>query len=296
MQPSNTQKFSLAEAHKKAIQDSKEPEPVVGLEVAADEVPLEKRIFILTPIMEGKVWVSFMQGFMEFEKQASKKGYLIAWAWGSGNGVARIRNRLTAQFAQNDFGILLNIDSDLPFKGKHIWRLLESYELLYKRHGGLVNVSGMYPIKTHVSPRWVFDAMIGSSVEPDTGLLPCRDAATGLKLISREAIYKLLRENPEREYVDDAVALRTAVWDVFAMGVVNGRYLSEDYYFDHLCIKHGIPVYLDTQVAVRHEGVAVFPLEPLAIPGRPGWYYNPDKDCIEEMVEVPSTKLVSKSK
>ena len=49
-------------------------------------------------------------------------------------------------------------------------------------------------------------------------------------------------------------------WDFFTMGVVNGRYLSEDYYADYRAGLIGMPVHVDTKTQLKHEGSFQYPL------------------------------------
>jgi hypothetical protein len=80
---------------------------------------------------------------------------------------------------------------------------------------------------------------------------------------------------PEIAYTPDDTSARQVAWDFFSMGVVNGRYLSEDYYFDYRLRQAGFDVWVDTTVVTRHRGstpdgrVIDFPTHPLPLPGLP---------------------------
>jgi hypothetical protein len=68
------------------------------------------------------------------------------------------------------------------------------------------------------------------------------------------------------EYISDgneAATLETR-YSYFASGVVNRRWLSEDWLFCQRCEEMGVPIYVDTQVMVKHVGSIEFPLEPAA--------------------------------
>ena len=127
-------------------------------------------------------------------------------------------------------------------------------------------MGGMYPLKAHPT-RWVLTELPGSKIDQKTGLIKVREVGTGFKAISSDTLLTLIRAHPEREYVADDRPERTLQHDLFPMGVVNGRYLTEDYYFDHLCHQAGIPVYVDTRVKLKHRGTADFPLTELPLPG-----------------------------
>jgi hypothetical protein len=47
-------------------------------------------------------------------------------------------------------------------------------------------------------------------------------------------------------------------YDVFRTAVVDGQYLSEDYFVCDTLQKNGFDVYVDTSVATRHNGNYVF--------------------------------------
>ncbi len=45
------------------------------------------------------------------------------------------------------------------------------------------------------------------------------------------------------------------IYDIFKVGIFNGEYLSEDYFFCKLCRKLGYKVYVDLFIKVRHNGM-----------------------------------------
>jgi hypothetical protein len=57
------------------------------------------------------------------------------------------------------------------------------------------------------------------------------------------------------------------LWDFFDMPRVDGRKLSEDWYFCNVARELGFKVWGDTKVLLMHVGTAVFPLRHQATRG-----------------------------
>jgi hypothetical protein len=161
--------------------------------------------------------------------------------------VSRARNNLVADFLKTDCTHLLFIDTDLIFSAEHVTRLLGHNVPL---------VAGVYP-KKQTELAWVFNPQPGE-VEDENGLIKVKYAATGFMLIRRDLIQKMISEFPEIEYDDDEGG--GVKHDLFSVGVVNRRYLSEDWYFCHGASLLGVDVLIDTRVVLKHVGKAIYPI------------------------------------
>lgn len=171
--------------------------------------------------------------------------------------VARARNRLAAAFMRSDCTHLLFLDTDLIFSVDHIRRLLSHDQCV---------VAGLYP-KKQDDLAWVCNTLPGVPPRAD-GLQEVRYAGTGCLLIKRSVLDRMIEMLPGIEYDPDDGDEPGVKWDFFATGVLQGkdgrrRYLSEDWYFCQRVQDLGLPVYMDTEVVLKHCGEAVYPRAPL---------------------------------
>lgn len=166
--------------------------------------------------------------------------------FGGGN-VARGRNKIIASFLRGPWKWLVWNDDDVLLTAQDV------VDLLSRR---LMVVGGLYTTKDEENPHWVLNSYREAEIDA-TGLLRVPELGTGAgKVYHRSAFEKLIRAEPGLAYVcDDSAAPE---WGIFQMGVVNVdgkmRWLPEDFWCDQLCRRHGIPVFVDTKVRVRHLG------------------------------------------
>jgi hypothetical protein len=163
--------------------------------------------------------------------------------------VSRARNNLVADFLKTDCTHLLFIDTDLIFSAEHVTRLLSHNVPL---------VAGVYP-KKQAELAWVFNPIPGE-VEDKNGLIKVKYAATGFMLIRRDLIEAMISVFRCVEYDDDEGG--GVKHDLFSVGVVDRRYLSEDWYFCRRARILGIDVLIDTRVVLKHVGKAIYPISP----------------------------------
>lgn len=210
------------------------------------------RLLIGLPIY-AQVPTFFMQCLLNYIKHEPVKTEIhIA----QGDGVARSRNALSAEFLRGDYTHLLFIDSDLVFSPDHIVRMLSHRVDL---------VGGFYPKKQDGKLEWVINTLPQPMPEPTVdGLQPVKYVGTGFMLIARAVFEQMIARYPEIEFVED-YGRRTKAHDFWSMGVYrekdgSGRYLSEDWYFCQRWLDMGKTVYADTGVVLKHIGPAIFPL------------------------------------
>jgi FkbM family methyltransferase len=163
--------------------------------------------------------------------------------------VSRARNSLTGDFLASDCTHLLFIDTDLIFSSEHIARLLSHNTPL---------VGGFYPKKQDGDLAWVCNALIDHH-PPETaaGLQELRYIGTGFMLVERQVFERM---------IDSTIAYRADhtgrdEHDFWRVGVYQGRYLSEDWFFCQRALDLGYKVYGDTRVILKHWGSASYPLK-----------------------------------
>jgi FkbM family methyltransferase len=171
--------------------------------------------------------------------------------------VSRARNSLSADFLASDCTHLLFIDTDLIFSSEHIARLL-SHEVPL--------VGGFYPKKQDGDLAWVCNALIENHPpETERGLQELRYIGTGFMLVAREVFERMI-DDREARFMPSAIAYKADQTgrdehDFWRVGVYQGRYLSEDWFFCQRALDLGYKVYGDTRVILKHWGSAAYPLK-----------------------------------
>lgn len=217
--------------------------------------PSKKKVYIALPTYSNTVRRDFMLSLIGILMDAAEKKEIFPdceFSIGSvgGDGVARARNTLTQDFLlQTDCTHILFLDVDIIFHAKHIRRLIDA---------GKPIVAGLYAAK-QLAHRWIATDLPGETADGTTGLKRVQEAGTGLKLYEREVFEAMIQAFPEIAYLCDSCPERPMKWDFFSMGVVNGRYLSEDYYCDYRARKIGFDIWVDTTCQVQHEGFIRYP-------------------------------------
>lgn len=191
--------------------------------------------------------------------------------------ITRGRNSLAADFLESDCEYLLFIDGDIIFQKQHIDWLMESDHDL---------ICGIYPLKQQ-KISMCFQTLPGvdlinlqdramETLKP----VEVRRSGTGFMRISRACLEKLKthdpvskvdRNQPIETVISQAIEAHRYVsepfynharteWRFFPEGVINGEYLSEDWYFCEKWRHMGERVYIDPRVQLQHEGSIIFPL------------------------------------
>lgn len=169
-----------------------------------------------------------------------------------GDGVARARNNLAQNFIlSTDCEIMLPIDVDVIFTRQHVADIIEACS----KKRPIVGASYAAKQMWH---RWIRNDIPGEVPDED-GLLKVSEIGTGLKAYHRCYFEEVMGAFPEIQYFCDGGQGQLVKWDFFSMGVVDGRYLSEDYYTDYRAKKIGMPVYCHTKVEIQHEGFMLYP-------------------------------------
>ena len=189
---------------------------------------------------QGSCRVAFLESFIK-----SFSGQHVHIDRISDSHPGRGRNRAAANFLQTECEYLLFIDSDIIFNRGHVDTLMESAEPI---------VGGIYCLKQEeVKP--CLQTLPGGGPIAVGGIEEIRRIGTGFLRISREVFEKL--KSPENEYVNHG----RREWDFFRSGVVDGEWLSEDWFFCEDARAKGFKVMVDTRVQVGHEGNIVYPLK-----------------------------------
>jgi len=201
--------------------------------------------------------------------------------------VSRARNKVTGYFLSSDCEYLMFIDSDITFAPEQI-------NMLRAQEKGVIG--GIYLKKT-----LPYQPVSNSFIEQEGNLQVMREIGTGFMMIHRSVFEKIREKFPERNFKreNDEPELKSGYYDYFGVGVVNGRYLSEDYYFCHLAREAGFKIYYDPSIIVTHHGQTQYPMEDVKLfEGATAllWHYNLEAEMDEKILENLYSALMHQAK
>ena len=163
--------------------------------------------------------------------------------------VTRARNMCSSVFLEDrSFTHMLFIDADV------VWDPLDVRKLLSHDRECVV---GVYPNKKYY---WKGNelSLNPSSVyytprQYEGDLVRMKYAATGFMLRKRSALERI-KNDVEVFYLPGADGRDVKLYNFFDCKVVDGDYLTEDYYFSHLFRKNGGEIFADTSIRLTHMG------------------------------------------
>ncbi len=211
-----------------------------------------KKLFIGLPVY-AQIPAQFLQCVMALAKH---KTFETDIRLCQGDGVARSRNQLTADFLESDCTHMLMIDCDLIFNHEQVARMLSHDEPV---------VGGLYPKKQEGTIEWVLNASPRQTKPDERGLQEVSYIGTGFMMIQRQVIEKMRDHYGDRIRFTADYGTRRFEHDFWPMGVYHypdgsARYLSEDWYFCQRWLDLGGRVLADVQCILKHLGPACFPL------------------------------------
>ncbi len=213
----------------------------------------QPNVLIGTPAYAGQVHVDYVHALMGFIRAGLRFTLMTV---DKESLITRARNTIISQFhAAPDYTHLLFVDGDVFLAGDDVVRLL----------GHDKDVVGVpVPLKGRDDEgRPLYNT--GRALRREGTLVVSDYIGTAVLALSRAAVSALVDDARARggEYLTSPRHLRGAnpslpQYDVFQVGVVDGNYLSEDYWVCHRLRALGFEVYVDPGVRVRHHGPAAF--------------------------------------
>ena len=168
--------------------------------------------------------------------------------------ICRAWNNIVHEFLMNpslgQAEYLFFIDTDIDFTVEDFSRILSH------RIEGIV--CGHYYLKQ--AKVQVCANVIPNEKPNEKGLIKVQDAGTGFMVIHRN-VFKILQEKMDASHWYTCDQNKDKRFSFFDAGVVNGRYLSEDWLFCYRARAAAIPVLIDTKVKLGHVGWITYPLE-----------------------------------
>lgn len=162
----------------------------------------------------------------------------------SGSLISRIRNEFLSEFVrEKSFTHLLFIDSDMFDFSNTLNAMIYSGKKL---------IGGIYRKKMKIEE---YNVNLADCIENTIrfgDIIRLKHVGGGLMLIHRDVIENMIKMFPNCRYKHSNAK---TYFDLFRVGVVNERYLSEDYYFCELARKVGYETYGVLNSEITHHGI-----------------------------------------
>jgi hypothetical protein len=214
------------------------------------------KLLVATPVHDHRVHGDFMISMIALLQQSP---FPIGWVKMGGAGIARARNSMANTFLDGDFTHLMFIDSDIAFHPHDVWRLIEH---------NVPIIGGMYFTKGTKN-------MISAELKPGAvakdGKIEVNCVGTGFLLLQKHGVLEAMIDGGlAKKFIEDLDEDHgKEKWGFFMEGVVDGRWLSEDWYLHVMARKLGFQIWMDTVNAVWHYGTLRLPIMELIEKDRP---------------------------
>ena len=226
-------------------------------------------IFIAYPCYNGMCHVKSMECISALMLLCQMKGIKFQFfPLTSESLIPRARNVCACAFLKSECTHLLFVDNDIIFNPHDVLQMIDSKKDF---------ICGLYPkkvmylddIKIHAESAKTIQELMektahyAANYEPseygDKYLKEIEYAATGFTLITRNVFEEILEVCPILEYNNDIEMYKKYSFDgflynFFPVGIVNGRYVSEDFGISHIWKKMGNSIYADLRIKLVHIG------------------------------------------
>jgi hypothetical protein len=227
------------------------------------------KLFVATPAYGGQVNVHYTTSLLALQQFLYDKGiHMRYFTIGFDSLVPRARNVCAMEFLKSDCTHMIFIDADIVFKPMYVYDMMMSdtdllcgiyakkaldFDAIQKHSGTSLNMKGL----TEKCARYNVNLMKnGMMNNPKPGIIEVMYAPTGFMLINKIALQSFVTDHKELEYKNDirGYGFGDSCYDIFKCGVLNGRYMSEDYYFCHIWKESGRKVFVDLRPNLAHIG------------------------------------------
>ena len=210
-------------------------------------------IMIGTPAYGGMVHVDYVSSLLLFAGSGIPFTLVTI---GNESLITRARNTIFAAFhARPQFSHLLFLDGDVRMAAASLARLVNANVDVI---GAPVALKGRNPDGTRM---WNVGQCVGEAGE----LTVCDRIGTAVFMLSRKAVAALADDamrrgavygrSPRTQRGDFDADIH---YDVFSVGVVEGEYLSEDFWACHRLRQLGFKIHVDPTVVTQHHGTVAF--------------------------------------
>lgn len=247
----------------------------MDLTVSLDKLR-EHKLFIGTPTYGGQCATRFMISVLNLQKRLIDAGVSHEFHTIINESlVPRARNKLTAKFLQSDCTDLLWLDSDIGFTADDIlWMIALDKDFIGAPYAKksinwerVLEAAKKNPALTPKEASAIGSAPVLSFVAAEKVRIDepvrVRELGTGMMLIKREVIEKIVEAHPESKYQTMVDEDPIPTYDLFHCGQYqrNGsptNYLSEDYWLCRLWRDLGGEIYVCPWMQTTHVGTTDF--------------------------------------
>jgi len=223
------------------------------------------KIFICTPAYGNKCDMGYVRSLIKTKDFFKDKEINVEFSFiGYESLIPRGRNTFVSRFLADPSNThLLFIDADITWDPRDILRLiLDDKNLIggiYPRKGYNWNRIKQIETKKDIPKLLNYNLnLIKGITSVKNGILQLRHIATGFMMIKRKVFVDLIKHFPEKKYCDDYSGCTKKqekyLYAFFHCDVVDGHYLSEDYFFCDLWQKIGGKVYANLSINLNHIG------------------------------------------
>lgn len=203
-----------------------------------------KKVLIATPAFGGQINSIYVESVLRVCTALKS----IGWDWefyciSNESLITRARNACASYALANKFDKLFFIDADIGFTPADFGNVLNNSNLIS---------SGMTPLKG--IPMRLNFRTLPDHVEQDQRIVEVQHVGTSFLCIDT----KVLKQMVDAGTVDSYEHRGAINYDFFQVGVGDGEYLSEDFYFCREARKLGNKIIVDRNVALKHAGTFVF--------------------------------------
>lgn len=229
------------------------------------------KVAICTPCFNGQCSVNFTMSLMQSFDLLRRNYIDCRFITISNRFTLPARNTLVKAFLEKekDMTHLLFIDADISWEPEDLLNMLkkvQSDEEKYKV------TCALYPNKNYLWKQGVKDPEDITTIDvtkilqcayhnlPEelsitdetTKLYTAKHCGTGFMLIKKD-VFKSIEDMCET-YIEDEENFT----EYFTVKIVEKEYLTEDYYFCHMCGEKDIKIWVDPEVILTHEGNHMF--------------------------------------
>ena len=197
---------------------------------------IRPNVMIGTPAYAGMVHMDYVSSLLEFKQN----GILFSlMSIGNESLITRARNTILSAFhVRPEFTHLLFLDGDVKMSSEGLKKMLTAHRDVI---GAPVALKGRNPDGSRI---WNITDRVGTAA-----LLLSRNATNALVADASANARVYARSRTSRGDFDAALH-----YDAFQVGVVDGEYLSEDYWACRRLRNLGFKIYVDATVVTQHHG------------------------------------------
>ncbi|MGA8260695.1 MAG: hypothetical protein WB783_10825 [Arenicellales bacterium] len=209
-------------------------------------------LLVATPAYGGQVHVDYVHGLMDLFRHGVRFRLLTI---GNESLITRARNTLISTFHRNrSYTHLLFLDGDVQLTGQGIQSLLSRNKPVI---GAAVALKRVSPNGDKV---FNYQEILTQNGE----LATVAHLGTAVLMLNRDAVDALIEDaiadSRTYQYTFEGQSGESVVqdYDVFQVGVADGKYLSEDFWVCNSLRRLGFEIFVDLSVPTVHHGIQRF--------------------------------------